>query len=95
MDALDDLPIDNTPATSNEMRLLKKYLGTSTKNKKFFHEFKLILIATFLFAILSTSYFDTMLEYFPYSTNNSNFAKLGLKLFIFALFFYILIILFS
>ncbi len=92
MDNLDDLPIDETKQTSqNELQLLKKYFGNDKQQSgKLFGELKEVFIATVLFALLSTDFFDRCLDYLPYT--GSPFVKYGLKLLIFATILYVAII---
>ena len=90
MDPLDDLPVKNEAPSSKEMQLLSQYFGTPKKASKWWAELKNVAIATVLFLLLSNSYFDKLLEYIPYT--ESIYARLALKGLIFAVLFYVALI---
>lgn len=94
MDLLDSLPITNNRQGSYEEKsALDKYFKAPPKAKTGWQEAKIILACTIMFLILSTSYFDTFLEYLP--NTSSWLIKYGLKSLIFFVASYILVIMFS
>ncbi len=91
MDSLDDLPIDGTTSASPaEMNVLKKYFGNKKQNSKLWAELKLVLFATVLFMVLSTTFFDRCLDNLPYVENP--LMKLGLRALIYATALYVIMI---
>lgn len=88
MDSLENLPVDENVQTSPaEMKALNRYFGNKKTNKKVWSEVKEVVIATVLFLVLSTPYFDTLLDYLPHT--ESPMVKLGLKGLIYATLLYV------
>ncbi len=91
MDNLDNLPLDaSKQASPSELKVLQKYFGNKTQNTKLWNELKGVVIATALFIILSTNFFDKCLDYLP--NTDSPMIKLGLKVLIYAPTLYVVII---
>ena len=95
MDRLEDLPIDKSKkATSEEMNIMNKYFkSVGGTRSKFWQEFKFVIIATILFFIIGSTYFDSFLDYLP--NTESLLVKTGLKLLIFATVLFAAIIIFQ
>lgn len=67
MDSLDSLPVDKTrPLSRDEQEILQTYFAQSPSSRKT-SEFKIILCASIVYLILSTSYFDTLVEMLPHT----------------------------
>jgi hypothetical protein len=83
MDSLDDLPIDDkTKSTTNEINLLQKYFkGEMVTGSKGNADWKFIIYATIVFAILSNPISETFLDYCPYT--GSPLVKMAIKMMIF------------
>lgn len=90
MDSLDTLPIDNSKdITPQELLIIQRYCGT-VKNSKFWEELKEISIATIFFIVLSTNYFENVLDLLPNS--DSTIFRLGMKALIYATLLYVAIV---
>lgn len=98
MDNLDDLPIDHKRNTSEEeVKVLHKYLtptNSKSSSKGWVYELKIVAIATALFLLMTTEFFDKCLNFLPY-TEESPGIKLGMKGLIYAVSLYILMIMTS
>jgi len=90
MDSLNNLPTDTSETTIAEQKILQKYFGNNKTNKKVWSECKGVIFATILFVLLSTTFFDSCLDYLPNTQNL--FVKLGLKILIFATSLYVILI---
>ncbi len=91
MDELDNLPVDKSKQMSPaETDILKRYFGDNKTNKKLLGELKEVIIATVLFMVMTTSFFDKCLEYLPYT--GSPLIKMGLKALTYATLLYVAII---
>lgn len=91
MDELDSLPIDNKKKASvSEMKILKKYFGDQKKSKRVWEEVKEVLVATILFVLMSTNFFEKCLDYVPHT--DSSIMRLVVKAIIYAVLLYLIII---
>jgi hypothetical protein len=96
MDLLNDLPINkHHKVTEEETSIMKKYFGGNLDkiNSKSWDEIRIIVIATILFMVMRTEYFDNLVAMLPNS--DSTIMNYGLKMLIYATFLYICVILSS
>lgn len=95
MDSVDSLKINkSSKPTEEEKYLIDKYFKNSITNPESpVSEFKIILISTLLFLLMSTSYFDQFINMIP-RTDNFIFRVI-IKILIYIALLYIIIIMTS
>ena len=96
MDSLDNLPIDKTKRISEEEAdVLRKYNKprSNESSKSMLGELKVILLATVLFLLMSTEFFDKRVNFLPYT--DSIYVKIGMKGLIYAMVLFSLIVITS
>ena len=93
MDNIDNLPIDkNRRPNKDEMEIMDLFFKQE-KQSSSASEFKIVAFASLLYLLLSTSYFDKLVEFLPHT--GSPLFKYATKAILFFAFLYVLLIITS